>query len=43
VVNGVVWLQGTVTSDDDIAIVEYLVRDLDDVVNVRNQLAVAEA
>lgn len=39
---GIVRLRGTVISDDDIAIVEYLVRELDGVVDVRNELEVAE-
>lgn len=40
---GVAYLRGTVTSQDDIAIVHYLVRDLDGVRDVRNHLAVATA
>lgn len=38
--DGIVLLQGTVFSDDDIAIVEYLIRDLEGVVDVVNELYV---
>lgn len=40
--NGIVYLRGTVVSEDDITIVDELVRDLDSVVDVDNQLEVAE-
>lgn len=36
--DGVVWLYGTVPSDEDIAIVDYLVRDIEGVVDVENLL-----
>lgn len=38
--NGVAYLRGTVFSDDDIAIVHYIVRDLEGVRDVRNELEV---
>ena len=41
--DGVAHLHGTVVSQDDIGIVEYLIRDLDGVTDVINQLQVAEA
>lgn len=41
--NGVVFLAGTVFSQDDIGIVQYFVRDLDGVRDVRNNLQVAES
>ncbi len=40
--NGIVHLYGTVFSNEDIAIVEYMVRDLEGVADVRNELSVAE-
>lgn len=40
--NGIVYLRGTVVSEDDITIVDELLRDLDSVVDVDNQLEVAE-
>jgi len=40
--NGIVYLYGTVVSDDDIAIVDYLIRDLDGVVDVENFLEVED-
>lgn len=40
--NGIVRLHGTVFSEDDIAIVEYLIRDLEGVRSIRNELTVAE-
>ncbi|MEZ4617571.1 MAG: BON domain-containing protein [Caldilineaceae bacterium] len=39
---GVAYLAGSVTSEDDIAIVEYMIRDLDGVVDVVNRLEVGE-
>jgi len=39
---GIVFLAGTVESDDDIAVVDYLIRDIDGVVDVRNNLEVEE-
>ena len=39
---GVVHLRGTVFSDDDIAIVDEMIRDMDGVVDVDNQLEVAD-
>jgi hypothetical protein len=35
---GIVFLAGTVESDDDIAVVDYLIRDIDGVLDVRNNL-----
>lgn len=40
---GIAHLAGTVVSEDDIAIVDYLVRDLTGIRDVRNDLQVAEA
>jgi len=37
--NGIAYLNGHVVSEDDVAIVHYLVRDLDGVQDVRNNLA----
>jgi hypothetical protein len=39
--NGIVHLHGTVLSEDDIATVEYVVRDLEGVAEVRNELRIA--
>ncbi len=41
--NGVVWLRGTVPSQQDIAIVDYMVRDLEGVKSVRNDLQIADS
>jgi hypothetical protein len=41
VADGVAWLYGTVMSDEDIAIVEYLVSDIEGVQSVENLLRVA--
>lgn len=40
--NGVAYLRGTVVSEDDITIVDEMVRDIDAVVDVDNELEVAE-
>jgi hypothetical protein len=40
--NGIVYLRGTVTTDDDIAIVDELLRDIDGIVEVQNELEVEE-
>jgi hypothetical protein len=40
--NGIVYLRGTVTTEDDIAIVDELLRDIDGVVDVQNELEVEE-
>ena len=37
--SGIAYLNGHVVSEDDVAIVHYLVRDLDGVQDVRNNLA----
>ncbi len=39
--NGMAYLSGTVVSEDDIAIVQYLVRDLEGVRDVHNDLRIA--
>lgn len=41
--DGVVYLRGTVFSLDDVAIVDYLVRDMDGIIDVVNELRVAES
>lgn len=40
--NGIAYLRGTVVSEDDITIVDEMVRDIDAVVDVNNELEVAE-
>ena len=40
--NGIVFLAGSVTTRADIAIVDEMVRDMEDIVDVRNQLEVAD-
>ncbi|MCB9161182.1 MAG: BON domain-containing protein [Caldilineaceae bacterium] len=40
--NGIVFLAGNVTTRVDIAIVDEMVRDMEDIVDVRNQLEVAD-
>lgn len=40
--NGIVYLRGTVSDDEDISIVDEFVRDVDNVRGVRNELEVAE-
>jgi hypothetical protein len=40
--NGIVYLKGTVVTEDDISIVDEMVRDIDEVSEVQNDLEVAE-
>lgn len=41
--NGIVYLRGTVVSEDDITIVDEMMRDIDAVIDVNNELEVAES
>jgi len=40
--NGIVFLTGSVQSEDDIAILDEMIRDMEDIVDVRSRLTVAE-